>query len=118
MTPAKIKVMRKFLGMTQIKFAGTLGISQGFLSDLEKGSKNPSKSLSLLLKKFEGDQTVDFDQKIVSVDEATSQNKTYNEISLKLKYVALMEEHVKALSEIIKLKEEISNIKAIKVKAV
>ena len=36
MQSEKIKMMRKTLGMTQIKFAGTLGISQGFLSDLEK----------------------------------------------------------------------------------
>ena len=118
MKATKIKEMRKTLRMTQIQFASTLGISQGFLSDLEKGSKTPSKSLSLLLKKFEGDQAVDFDQKIVSMNEKTSQNKTSNAINLKLKYVALMEEHVKALSEIINLEEKISNIETIKAKAV
>ena len=49
MKATEIKSIRKNLGMTQHQFSETLGISQGFLSDLEKGSKTTSKSLSLLL---------------------------------------------------------------------
>ena len=110
MQSAKIKAMRKILGMNQVKFADTLGISQGFLSALEKGSKAPSKSLSLLLKKLQSDQISSFEEKIVPINETTSQNKPQGSIDLKLKYIALMEEHVKSLSEIINLKEEISSI--------
>jgi DNA-binding XRE family transcriptional regulator len=106
MKSAKIKRMRNTLGITQAQFASTLGISQGFLSDLEKGSKTPSKSLSLLLKKLQSDQTVDFEDKVVSINETTPQNKT--QVDLKLKYIALMEEHVKALSKIINLREVIT----------
>ncbi len=110
--------MRKTFGMVQIQFADKLGISQGFLSDLEKGSKAPSKSLSLLLKKLQHDEIADFEESIVPINETTSQNKTQDSIDLKRKYIALMEEHVKSLSEIINLKEEISNLKAIKAKAI
>ena len=118
MEATKIKAMRKKLRMTQVKFASTLGISQGFLSDLEKGTKTPSKSLSLLLNKLQSDQSFEFEEKIVSINETTLQNKTEDDINLKLKYVAIMEEHVKTLSEIIILKEEISNLKAMKTKAI
>ena len=109
MQSAKIKAMRKILGMNQVKFADTLGISQGFLSDLEKGSKTPSKSLSLLLKKLYQDQDVKFKKKVLLLNETASQSNSQND--LKVKYITLMEEHVKCLSEIINLKEEIYNLK-------
>ena len=116
MNPTKIKELRKTLGMNQVKFGDTIGISQGFLSDLEKGSKTPSKSLSLLLKKLYRDQDVKFEKKVLHINETASQSNSQND--LKVKYITLMEEHVKPLSEIIILKEEISNLKAIKTKAV
>ena len=109
MSPTKIKEMRKALGMNQVKFGDTLGISQGFLSDLEKGSKTPSKSLSLLLKKLYQDQDVKFEKKVLLIDETASQSNSQND--LKVKYITLMEEHVKCLSEIINLKGEIYNLK-------
>ena len=108
MQSAKIKAMRKILGMNQVKFADTLGISQGFLSDLEKGSKTPSKSLSLLLKKLYQDQDVKFEKKVLLINETSSQSTSQND--LKVKYITLMEEHVKYLNEIINLKEEINNL--------
>ena len=108
MQSTKIKAMRKILGMTQVKFADTLGISQGFLSDLEKGSKTPSKSLSLLIKKLYQDQDVKYEKKVLLVNKTASQSTSQND--LKVKYITLMEEHVKCLSEIINLKEEISSI--------
>ena len=109
MNPTKIKEMRKALGMNQVKFGDTIGISQGFLSDLEKGSKTPSKSLSLLLKKLYRDQDVKFEKKVLLINGTASQSKSQND--LKVKYITLMEEHVKCLSEVINLKEEIYNLK-------
>ena len=102
--------------MNQVKFADTLGISQGFLSDLEKGSKTPSKSLSLLLKKLYQDQDVKFEKKVLLINETASKSNSQND--LKVKYITLMEEHVKCLSEIINLKEEIYNLKQRHSKAV
>ena len=109
MNPTKIKELRKALGMNQVKFGDTIGISQGFLSDLEKGSKTPSKSLSLLLKKLYRDQDVKFEKKVLVINETASQSNSQND--LKVKYITLMEEHVKCLSEVINLKEEIYNLK-------
>ena len=116
MNPTKIKQMRKALGMNQVKFGDTLGISQGFLSDLEKGSKTPSKSLSLLLKKLYQDQDVKFEKKVLLINETASQSNSQKD--LKVKYINLMEEHVKCLSEIITLKEDIYNLKQKHSKAV
>ena len=116
MNPTKIKEMRKAIGMNQVKFGDTIGISQGFLSDLEKGSKTPSKSLSLLLKKLYQDQDVKFEKKVLLINETSSQSTSQND--LKVKYITLMEEHVKCLSEIINLKEEIYNLKQRHSKAV
>ena len=116
MNPTKIKELRKALGMNQVKFGDTLGISQGFLSDLEKGSKTPSKSLSLLLKKLYQDQDVKFEKKVLHINETVSQSNSQN--GLKVKYITLMEEHVKCLSEIINLKGEIYNLKQKRSKAV
>ena len=109
MNPTKIKELRKALGMNQVKFGDTIGISQGFLSDLEKGSKTPSKSLSLLLKKLYRDQDVKFEKKVLLINEKALQSTSQND--LKVKYITLMEEHVKCLSEVINLKEEIYNLK-------
>ena len=116
MNPTKIKEIRKTLGMNQVKFGDTLGISQGFLSDLEKGSKTPSKSLSLLLKKLYQDQDVKFEKKKLLINKIASHSNSQND--LKVKYITLMEEHVKCLSEIINLKEEIYNLKQKHPKAV
>ena len=109
MNPTKIKELRKAFGMNQVKFGDTIGISQGFLSDLEKGSKTPSKSLSLLLKKLYRDRDVTFEKKVLHINETASQSNSQND--LKVKYITLMEEHVKCLSEVINLKEEIYNLK-------
>ena len=118
MNPKKIKEIRKALGMNQVKFGDTIGISQGFLSDLEKGSKTPSKSLSLLLQKLYGHNIDVLEKNIVAFDRKSSQNKTQSDKDLKLKYTELMEGHVKALSEIIDLKEELFKLKEAKSKAV
>jgi transcriptional regulator with XRE-family HTH domain len=46
---SKIKNLRKLLGMTQEEFGKQLGISQGFVSELEKGSKEPSETLLIAM---------------------------------------------------------------------
>jgi len=118
MKATQIKSIRKNLGMTQNQFSETLGISQGFLSDLEKGTKTTSKSLSLLLKKSYDHNTEVLKKKIVAFDRNSSQNKTQSDQNIKLKYIDLMEDHVKALSKILNLKEEIFKLKKEKYKAV
>ena len=45
----KFMLKRKSLGLTQAEFSMLLGISQGYLSDLENGVKIPSDTLLLLL---------------------------------------------------------------------
>ena len=44
----KFKWKRKSLGRTQSEFSRLLGITQGYLSDIESGVKIPSDSLLLL----------------------------------------------------------------------
>ena len=44
----KFKSKRKSLGLTQAEFSELLGITQGYLSDLENGVKIPSDTLLLL----------------------------------------------------------------------
>ena len=44
----KFKLKRKSLGRTQSEFSRLLGITQGYLSDVENGIKIPSDSLLLL----------------------------------------------------------------------
>ena len=45
----KFKSTRKKLNLTQYKFSELLGVSQGYLSDVENGKKVPSVTLLLLL---------------------------------------------------------------------
>ena len=44
----KFKQKRASLGLTQAEFSELLGITQGYLSDLENGVKIPSDTLLLL----------------------------------------------------------------------
>ena len=44
----KFKSKRESLGLTQAEFSELLGITQGYLSDLENGLKIPSDTLLLL----------------------------------------------------------------------
>ena len=44
----KFKLKRESLGLTQAEFSELLGITQGYLSDLENGLKIPSDTLLLL----------------------------------------------------------------------
>ncbi|MBJ6723654.1 LexA family protein [Geomesophilobacter sediminis] len=45
----RIRQARRTLGMTQQKFAASVGIGQGFLSNIEGGRKLPSKTLLIAL---------------------------------------------------------------------
>jgi transcriptional regulator with XRE-family HTH domain len=45
----KIRELRSQLGMSQIQMAASLGIRQGFLSEIERGLKFPSKTLMTAL---------------------------------------------------------------------
>lgn len=44
-----LRGLRKKLRMSQVSFAQSLGISQGYLSDLERGNKHPSDTLLIAL---------------------------------------------------------------------
>jgi transcriptional regulator with XRE-family HTH domain len=58
----KIKAIRKEHKLTQIGFAATIGISQGRLSEIEKGKTKPSaETLIELRKKFSIDLNWLFD---------------------------------------------------------
>ena len=85
-TGLKFKLKRESLGLTQSDFSKALGITQGYLSDVENGLKIPSDTLLLLLEHI---------------------NKSQEEEGYKKKYVLLAEEYLTALKEIISLKEQI-----------
>ena len=102
MQAGQIKEIRDKFQMTQVKFSQKVGISQGFLSDLEKGAKIPSKSLSLLLENLQSDQS----------EYQMSSGEFIEDQSIKIKYISLMEEHVKCLSQIIELKEKLARLRS------
>jgi transcriptional regulator with XRE-family HTH domain len=45
----RIKSIRKHLGLTQEEFAKPLGIGQGHMTDIERGTRNPSDTLLIAL---------------------------------------------------------------------
>ena len=55
----KFKSKRESLGLTQAEFSELLGITQGYLSDLENGVKIPSDTLLLLLEHINKSQDED-----------------------------------------------------------
>ena len=55
----KFKLKRASLGLTQAEFSELLGITQGYLSDLENGVKIPSVTLLLLLEHINRSQGED-----------------------------------------------------------
>ena len=79
---------RKSLGLTQAAFSKMLGITQGYLSDVENGLKIPSYTLLLL-----------FEHIIKSKEEEM----------YKAKYMMLAEEHMVALKQVLSLKGQISS---------
>ena len=86
---SKFKLKRKSLSLTQSDFSKVLGISQGYLSDVENGMKIPSDPLLLL-----------FEHIIKSKDEEM----------YKAKYMVLAEEHMVALKHVLSLKEQILSL--------
>ena len=91
----KFKTQRKKLRCTQLNFCSLLGISQGYLSDLENNIKLPSKSLMLLL-----DYISEFKvNEGLKVDVGNS--------PFKQQYLDLLEKHTKVLEENISLKEKL-----------
>ena len=85
----KFKLKRASLGLTQAEFSELLGITQGYLSDLENGVKIPSDTLLLL-----------FEHIIKSKEEEI----------YKAKYTMLAEEHIVALKRVLSLKDQISSL--------
>ena len=92
---SKFKEQRKILRLSQTNFCSLLGISQGYLSDLENNVKSPSKSLMLLL-------------------DYISESKVNEGLQLdvgnslfKQQYLDLLEKHTKILEENIFLKEKL-----------
>ena len=91
-TGLKFKLKRESLGLTQSDFSKALGITQGYLSDLENGVKIPSDTLLLL-----------FEHIIKSKEE-----EMYKE-----KYMMLVEEHQVALKQVISLKKQLSSLEQV-----
>ena len=91
----KFKKQRKKLRLTQLNFCSLLGISQGYLSDLENNIKLPSKSLMLLLDYISESKVNEGLQ--VGVDNSL----------FKQQYLDLLEKHTKILEESISLKEKL-----------
>tara|TARA_B110001454_G_scaffold114088_1_gene106835 strand:+ start:845 stop:1171 length:327 start_codon:yes stop_codon:yes gene_type:complete len=92
---SKFKEQRKILRLSQTNFCSLLGISQGYLSDLENNVKSPSKSLMLLL-------------------DYISESKVNEGLQLdvgnslfKQQYLDLLEKHTKVLEENISLREKL-----------
>lgn len=54
---AKIKELRKSKGLTQAEFAKSIGITQSFLSAVEHGRCNISKSVAMLIDIKFGDKS-------------------------------------------------------------
>ncbi|RWM86781.1 MAG: XRE family transcriptional regulator [Mesorhizobium sp.] len=48
---SRLKALRKWRRMTQAELATTIGVSQGFLSDLESNRRKPSAQTSAMLAK-------------------------------------------------------------------
>ena len=59
----KFKLKRASLGLTQAEFSELLGITQGYLSDLENGVKTPSDTLLLLFEHINKSQA----KRVVSI---------------------------------------------------
>ena len=92
---SKFKEQRKILRLTQIDFCSLLGISQGYLSDLESNKKVPSKTLMLLLDYISGSKL----SKVLPVDG--------DSLLSKQKYIDLLEKHTKISEENIFLREKV-----------
>jgi transcriptional regulator with XRE-family HTH domain len=91
----KFKEQRKILRLTQIDFCLLLGISQGYLSDLESNKKVPSKSLMLLLDHISESKL----NKVSTVDDGG--------LLIKQKYMDLLEKYTKISEENILLREKV-----------
>jgi transcriptional regulator with XRE-family HTH domain len=91
----KFKTQRKKLRCTQLNFCSLLGISQGYLSDLENNLKAPSKSLMLLLDYISRPKLNEGLQADVG------------DSLFKQQYLDLLEKHTKVLEENISLKEKL-----------
>lgn len=53
-TGSRIREIRRNAGLSQVKFSESLGITQGYLSEVESEKKEPSKTLLLLISKLYG----------------------------------------------------------------
>ena len=91
-TGLKFKLKRESLGLTQSDFSKALGITQGYLSDLENGVKIPSDTLLLLF------------EHII---------KSQEEEMYKAKYIILAKEHMVALKQVLSLKEQFSSLERV-----
>ena len=91
----KFKEQRKILRLTQIDFCSLLGISQGYLSDLESNKKVPSRSLMLLLDYVSGSKL----NKVFPVDVGS--------LFFKQKYIDLLGKYTKISEENIFLREKV-----------
>ena len=86
------KLKRESFSLTQFDFSKALGITQGYLSDVENGVKVPSDTLLLLFEHI---------------------TKIKEEEMYKAKYIMLAEEHMVALQQVLSLKEQISSLEQV-----
>ncbi|MBB6326936.1 MULTISPECIES: helix-turn-helix domain-containing protein [Algoriphagus] len=118
----RIKIIRKFLGMTQVDFGASIGLTQAGYSDIERGKNNVSGKIKIMLKQVhqvnlawlesgDGEMIDTFiptkgwspekladDQKQIEnlkleIDRLNAENKLYRDLlDSKLKMIATLEE--------------------------
>ena len=114
--------VRKKLGLVQKELAKKLGISQGYLSDIESGKKVPSIALASLftfvakdyaekhglpvVQKLDKDVAVGID---ISSDDPNEEKM--EETMYKEKYIELLEQHLAMTKKVFDLKQDVALLK-------
>ena len=105
---------RKKLGFTQKKFGKKLGIVQGYLSDIERGRKVPSKTLDILfeftVRALNGkSQTQKLSRNFTEIKGAQTEvnGGKLEEPMYREKYLDLLDKHLKLQEEINSVREDL-----------
>ncbi|SFT71638.1 DNA-binding transcriptional regulator, XRE-family HTH domain [Algoriphagus locisalis] len=118
----RLKIIRKFLGMTQVDFGTSIGLTQAGYSDIERGKNNVSGKIKIMLKqvhqvnlawlesgegemidtiipneKWSPERFADDQKQIenlkLEIDRLNAENKLYRDLlDSKLKMIATLEE--------------------------
>lgn len=116
----KCQEYRLIKGLSQKNFSKILGISQGYLSDIENAKKFPSKSLRILLKTiiningntqpgYKENLEPKISEQIVKLQ--ASQTTSKGDTMYKEKYIKLMEEQIKLMQELQEVKSDLEKLK-------